>query len=238
MLRYNGLDTNLGEIMVKIKKLAVMGSDSSNNLEAIVRWFQSSNSAKGVEITCISDVEDSAIIKKAKDLGILYKYLPYAENPEYFKKLEHSRKKFDLIALSDYQNLFSHDIIKVMGKVINIHPSLLPSFKGDNPIKEAFLAGVKVSGVTVHYIDHEIEGGRIIAQYPVFIANDMHFDEFEYEIQTIEKKLYPIVIEKVLNDQVFDFQDLMKSSCNNHSCGSSGCGGKCGSNKDFEKDGE
>lgn len=224
--------------MVKIKKLAVMGSDSSSNLEAIVKWFQVSNVSKDVEITCISDVEDSAILQKAKDLGISNKYVPYAENLEYFKKLEHSRNKFDLIALSDYQNLLSHDIIKIMGKVVNIHPSLLPSFKGENPIREAFLAGVKVSGITVHYMDHEIEGGRIIAQYPVFIANDMHFDEFEYEIETIEKKLYPIVIEKVLNDQVFDFQDLMKSSCNNQSCGSSGCGGKCGSNFEAQDDGE
>lgn len=238
MLRYNGLDTNLGEIMMKIKKIAVMGSDSDNNLEAVVRWFQSSNISKGVEITCISDVEESAILQKAKDLGISNRYVPYAENLEYFKKLEHTHSKFDLIALSGYQNLLSQEIIKIMGKVINIHPSLLPSFRGENPIKEAFLAGVKVSGITVHYMDHEIEGGRIIAQYPVFIANDMHFDEFEYEINTIEKKLYPIVIEKVLNDQVFDFQDLMKSSCNNHSCGSSGCGGKCGSNFETPGDGE
>lgn len=220
--------------MTKLKKLAIMGSDSDNNLEAIVRWFH----AKGVEITCISDVEDSAILQKAKDLDIPCKWVAGFENLEYFKKLEHAHSKFDLIALTDYQNLLSQGIIKVMGKVINIHPSLLPSFKGENPIREAFLSGVKVSGITVHYMDHEIEGGRIIAQYPVFIANDMHFDEFEYEIETIEKKLYPIVIEKVLNDQVFDFQDLMKSSCNNQSCGSSGCGGKCGSNFEAPDNGE
>lgn len=226
--------------MTNIKKLAVMGSDSSTNLEAIVRWFR----GKNVDVTCISNIEDSAILKKAQELNIKQKYLPSEQNSEYFAKLENTRDKFDLIALTGYEKILTMDTLNSMGNVINVHPSLLPAFRGKDALKDAFLMGVKVSGITIHYVNNEIDGGKIVAQYPVFIANDMHFDEFEYEIQTIEKKLYPIVIEKVLNDQVFDFQDLMKSSCNNSSCGGSGCGGSCGSksenigNGDKNNDGE
>ena len=104
---------------------------------------------------------------------------------------------YDLIALVDCPN-------PPKGRVINLHPSLLPAFEGEDALKRAFLAGVKVSGVTVHWAD-----GKIIAQYPVLIGNLTHFDEFEREILSISKALYPVVIEKLLNDEVFDFSDLL-----------------------------
>lgn len=202
-----------------MNRLAIMGSGRGSNFEAIVKYFKN----KDVEITCISDVEDALILKRAENLGVNYKYLPTEQNFEYF-----SRNKFDLVALAGYMQILPENVLDVMGRVINIHPSLLPSFKGKDAIQQAFLAGVKVSGVTVHYVDKDVDGGKIIAQYPVFIDNTMHLDEFEEEIHVIEHKLYPIVIEKVLEDKVFDFQDLMRGKCGD-SCGSSNkdCGGKC-----------
>lgn len=205
-----------------MKKLAIMGSGNGSNFEAIVKWFKRQN--KDVEITCLSDVEDAFILKRAENLGINYKHLPAEQNLAYF-----SENKFDLIALAGYMQILPENVLEAMGRVINIHPSLLPSFKGKDAIQQAFLAGVKVSGITIHYVDKDIDSGKIIAQYPVFIDNAMHLDEFEEEIHCIEHKLYPIVIEKILEDKVFDFQDLIKSSCNNGSGGScgGGCGGKC-----------
>ncbi len=99
--------------------------------------------------------------------------------------------------------IVSEDSLYVMGKVINIHPSLLPAFKGSvNAIKDAFFAGVKVSGVTIHWVTADVDGGQIIAQYPVFITR-YHFDEFEHEIHALEHKLYPVVIENILDNKVF-----------------------------------
>ena len=193
-----------------VKKIVVMGSGQGSNLEAIVKWFQN----KDVEILCLSDVEDAFILKRAEKLGINYKYLPFEQNLQYF-----TENKFDLIVLAGYMQILPENVLEAMGKVINIHPSLLPAFKGKDAIAKAFLAGVKLSGITIHWVDKNIDEGKIIAQYPVFIDNYMHLDEFEEEIHTIEHKLYPIVIEKVLEDKVFDFQDLMKSSCNNKGCG-------------------
>ena len=113
------------------------------------------------------------------------------------------------------------DDVLELGRFINIHPSLLPAFKGKDAIQRAFLSGVKVSGVTVHRVTDELDGGKIIAQYPVLIDNAMHFDEFEAEIHQTEHILYPIVIDKLLKDEVFDFSDLFGR------CGNCGDCGKC-----------
>lgn len=196
-----------------MKKLAIMGSGNGSNFEAIAKYLKT---REDIEITCLSNVEDAYILERAKKLGVDYKYLPFKENFDYF-----SQNKFDLIALAGYMRVLPDDVLGEMGKVINIHPSLLPAFKGSvNAIKDAFFAGVKISGITVHYVNADVDGGEIIAQYPVVINIETHFDEFEEEIHKIEHKLYPVVIEKLLDDKVFDFSDLMKSGCKG-SCG--GC---------------
>lgn len=193
------------------KKLAIMGSGNGSNFEAIVKHFENKN----VEITCLSNIEDAFILKRAKKMGIKYEFLPFKENFEYF-----TDNKFDLVALAGYMRVLPENVLN-LAKFINIHPSLLPSFKGKDAIKQAFLAGVKITGITIHWVEKGVDEGKIIAQYPIFIENGMHLDEIEAEIHDIEHKLYPIVIEKVLEDKVFDFQDLMKSSCSGGSCG--GC---------------
>lgn len=199
-----------------MKKLAIMGSGEGTNFEVIANYFK----GKDVQITCLSDVEDAPILKCAERLNIEHKFLPSTENFEYF-----SENKFDLVALAGYMQILPENVLAAMEKVINIHPSLLPSFKGKDAVKQAFLAGVKLSGVTIHWVDKNVDEGKIIAQFPVFICNSTRLDEFEEEIHTIEHKLYPTVIEKVLEDKAFDFQDLIQSSTDG-SCG--GCGGSCG----------
>ncbi len=198
-----------------MKKIAVLGSFLGANLEAIVNYFN----GKDVSFTCLSDIENSDLLTKAKELNIDCKYLPHELNFEYF-----SSHDFDLIALSDYRSQVQDDVLK-LGKFVNVHASLLPSFKGPDAIRRAFNAGVKVSGVTVHWVDESVDGGKIIAQYPVLIGNLTHFDEFEKEIHDLENLLYPIVIDKILNDEVFDFHDLLAATkCSN---GGGGCGGNC-----------
>lgn len=195
-----------------MKTLAIMGSGNGSNFEAIAKYLKN---RQDIKITCLSNVEDAFILKRAENLSIENKFLPFKENEDYF-----SKNKFDLVALAGYMRILPNAVLEKIGNVINIHPSLLPAFKGSkNAIKDAFLAGVKVSGVTVHWVTPDVDGGKIIAQYPVFINTDMHFDEFEHEIHALEHKLYPVVIEKVLDDKAFEFVDLIRSG---------GCGSSCG----------
>ena len=84
------------------------------------------------------------------------------------------------------------------GKIINIHPSLLPSFKGAHAIEQAFDYGVKVTGVTVHYVDRGMDTGPVIAQQVVRIAKRDTIETLEEKIHKVEHKLYPKVIKDLL----------------------------------------
>lgn len=100
-------------------------------------------------------------------------------------------------------------------KNLKIHYSLLPAFSNsDDSVRDAILAGVKVTGITITMED------KIVAQYPIFITNDMHYDNLKLYLEEIANKLLPLVQEKLENNEQFEVKDLMgtKSKCN-------GCGG-------------
>lgn len=197
------------------KKIAIMGSDNVNISEAIIEHLKNKN----IEITCLSTGIDSKILKQAEKSGIQYKYLTNLEIKPYLSSMN-----FDLIALTEYKFSIEPEILKI-SSFINIHPSLLPAFDEVDAIKKAFLSGVKVSGVTVYRVAENKEQNTIIAQYPVLIGITTHIDEFESDIHDTEKKLYPAVIEAIVEDRVFDFQDLFRNSCHKGNCGSChGCG--------------
>lgn len=195
-----------------MKKLALLGSGENSLSDAIIKYF----TGKNVDITIVSDNEHSNFYLKSKEANLNVKYLSFEKTFEYF-----SSHDFDLIALCDYRNTLSADVLE-SGKFINIHPSLLPAFKGKDAVERAFLAGVKVSGVTVYSLKANESDNRILAQYPVLISNLTHFDEFKSDINNVECKLYPLVIDKLLKDEVFDFSDLISQNNCSSSCG--GCG--------------
>lgn len=197
------------------KKIVIMGSGKGSNFEAIFDYFKDSE----VEIVCVSDVEDSLILKKAKGLGVEAIFLPFEKNVQYFRE-----NKFDLGVLAGYMRVLDKDTLELC-KFVNVHPSLLPAFKGTNAIERAFSYGAKVSGVTVHDVDESLDGGKIIAQYPVIIDETMNLSEFEEEVHKLEHKLYPAVIKSILEDKLFSFDMLFKLP--RHKGGGGGCGG-CG----------
>ena len=84
-------------------------------------------------------------------------------------------------------------------RIINIHPSLLPAFKGKDAIKQAYMYGVKVMGVSIHYVNEDLDGGSIIAQ-KAFELNDMSFEQAESRIHEIEHELYPNTIKKIIEE--------------------------------------
>lgn len=197
-----------------------MASGEGTNFQAIAEYF----SDKDVDITCISDVENSNVLNRAKKLNIRSFYVPFESNIEFLRK-----NRFDLIALAGYMRILPQEVLE-LGKFINIHPSLLPAFKGKDAIKRSFLHGVKVGGVTVHHVEKEVDKGKIIAQLPILLDSTMHFDEYEKEIHKIEHFLYPKVIENILNDKVFDISDLLggcHSSCHSGCSGDTQNEGKC-----------
>ena len=195
--------------------LGIMSSENSDKFGAIIQYFKSRND---IEITCISDNLKSDIFNLSKPDFVSTKYLSPENALSYF-----ASNNFDLIAIYNYMPKLDDNIYNY-GKFINLHFSLLPAFKGDNAIYRAFESGVKVSGVTIHTITSAHDNEKILAQYPVLISNVMHFDEFKQSIENIANLIYPIVIDKILQNKIFDFQDLIS---NKKGCSGS-CGGNCG----------
>jgi folate-dependent phosphoribosylglycinamide formyltransferase PurN len=124
--------------------------------------------------------------------------------------------EFDLVVLTGFEKVVP---IK-QDNILNIYPTLLPAFKDEeNPILASYLAGVKVSGITIYNVSND----KILAQYPMLIGLDTSLKDLSSEILKIAQKIYPVVIDAVLNDKVFDFNDLFNTSSCGGSCG--GCNG-------------
>jgi phosphoribosylglycinamide formyltransferase-1 len=109
--------------------------------------------------------------------------------------------EIDLICLAGYMLLLNNEFIKEYeNRIINIHPSLLPSFKGMHGIKDAFEYGVKVTGVTVHFVDSELDHGPIIIQKAVEIGENDTVETLEEKIHKTEHFIYPLAIEYFCKD--------------------------------------
>ncbi len=157
-------------------------------------------------------IEAIADYFKNKDVEIAY-----FEN---LNSIENNQKDFDLICLCDFNQNISVEV-SPNTPVINLHPS----FAEENALEKSFTSGIKVGGITIHKVTPDNFYGRILAQYPVLIGLTTHYKEYKQEIIEISKKLYPAIIESILDDRIFDFTDLFKHSC---SGGCRGCsGGHC-----------
>lgn len=108
-----------------------------------------------------------------------------------------------LVVLAGYMQLLSLDFVRRFhGRLINVHPSLLPAFPGLDAIGQALDYGVAVTGVTVHYVDEGVDTGPIIAQRPVPVPTDRNRTELELAIHAVEHELLPEVISMIASEQV------------------------------------
>ncbi len=182
-----------------MKKIVVMASGNGSNFENIFLNFKDK-----ADVTLISDCPKAFVIERAKRLKakfIVLDYRAYSTKREYNDKLLDTLISFepDLIVLAGYMRLLPSITVKKFEKrIINIHPSLLPAFKGKNAIKKAFDYGVKITGVTVHYVNEEMDAGQIIEQVPLKIEENMTFKDLESAIHRIEHTLYSNVISKLI----------------------------------------
>ena len=113
------------------------------------------------------------------------------------RELQNNLKKLkpDLICLAGFMKVLSSFIIKKWkNKIINVHPSLLPSFKGLNTHERVLNEGVKISGCTIHFVDESLDGGPIIAQAATIVNQKMKSKELSTKILKMEHELYPKVV--------------------------------------------
>ncbi len=186
-----------------MKNIAIFASGTGSNFlainEAIVNGELSANIA-----LLVSDRPKSKAVENANRLGInVLAFSPkkYQSKKKYEEIIRNKliELNVELIVLAGYMRLIGETLLENYQKrIINIHPSLLPSFKGIDAVGQAIDAKVKVTGVSIHYVDEGMDTGEIIAQEAVDISNLHTREEIEKRIHHIEHKLYPKTINQIL----------------------------------------
>ncbi|MBR1804141.1 MAG: phosphoribosylglycinamide formyltransferase [Muribaculaceae bacterium] len=186
-----------------MKRIAIFASGSGTNAENIVRYFKNSTT---VEVaTVITNRRQATVIDRLRPLGIEVEYFPKDEwkCPENVtKRLQEAH--IDLIVLAGFLAVVREPLLTAFaGRIINIHPSLLPKYGGDgmwggNVHQAVIDAHEPESGITIHQVTAQVDGGPIVAQFTCPVMPDDTADTLEARIHQLEYRHFPEVIEHLL----------------------------------------
>lgn len=184
--------------MVKLR-VAVLASGSGSNFQAMLD--SPALKEAGAEIVCLlCNVPGARVLERASGAKIpteVISHKDYVAREEFDTAVVERLRGYtpDLIVLAGYMRMLSPVFLRAFpDKVINIHPALLPAFPGVHGIKDAWDYGVKVTGVSVHFVDEGMDTGPIIAQQALSIEEGESLEALEERIHKIEHALYPCVI--------------------------------------------
>ena len=182
-----------------IMNIAVFASGRGSNFTAIIQAIKKGK-IKGSLALLVCDNHEAGAINRARRAGVKVAVVlrkGFASKSEFENKIIQALKdnKIDLIVLAGFMRILSPGFVReYSGKIINIHPSILPAFKGGHAIQDAFDYGVKVTGVTVHFVDELMDHGPVILQEAVKIEEKDTMEKLEAKIHKLEHKLYPEAI--------------------------------------------
>ena len=179
--------------------IAVLASGEGTNFQVLIDLYKNKKFDIDIKLL-ISNKENAGCIKRAKKSDIPYftilenKY----ENKEKFeaeiiKILKESN--VELIVMAGWMKIASENFVNTFkDRIINIHPSLLPSFKGKNPIDDALKEKALITGCSVHFVDKEVDNGKLIIQAALSIQTDDNLSSLTNKIHDIEHKILPLAV--------------------------------------------
>lgn len=188
-------------------KLGVLLSGSGTNLQAIIDRIEEGTLDASIELV-VSSRPSAYGLKRAEKHGLQTLTLSkeiYADPllADEIIAAELKKSKVDYVIMAGYMRMVHDPILAAYpNRVVNLHPALLPSFKGAHAIQDAYDYGVKVTGVTVHFADEKYDCGPIIAQQALVVEEDWTVDELEEHIHAIEHELYPNTIQLLSEGRV------------------------------------
>lgn len=185
-----------------MRRIAVFASGNGSNFDAIAAACRRGDIPAEVALA-VCDKPGARVIERAAGYGIeTFVFAPkdYASKADYEAEIVRRlrEKEVELVCLAGYMRIVGDVLLEAFeGRIVNIHPSLLPAFPGAHAIADAFRYGVKVFGVTIHYVDRTLDGGRIIAQRAFEYDGD-DVAELEARVHAVEHPLYVETIKKLL----------------------------------------
>lgn len=182
--------------------IAILASGRGSNADAIFARAKLGLIPDADFTVLISDIPNAPALDVARKYSVEAKYVDPQRvgarfNPDgaraYIDELK--SRKTDLVVLAGFMRILPPEFVAAFeNRIINLHPSLLPSFKGKDAIKQAYGFGVKLCGCTVHFVDNTLDGGKIIAQKAVEIEPQYTLDELEARVHDAEHILLPQVV--------------------------------------------
>ena len=190
-----------------MKRLAIFVSGSGTNMENILRHIQEGKIQAEASLV-VSDNPGAYALERAEKFGVESvvvdrKKFDSKENFEAEIQRRLAGKKIDYIVLAGFMRILSPSFVKAYrGRILNIHPALLPDFPGAHAIRDAWEAKVRKTGVTVHFVDEGVDTGPVILQREVPVTADDTLESLEKEIHAVEYEIYPEAINLVLQGKV------------------------------------
>ncbi|WP_062052266.1 phosphoribosylglycinamide formyltransferase [Bacillus sp. JCM 19034] len=187
-------------------RIAVFASGSGSNAEAIIQATKKGMLDAEVALV-VTDKPSAKVVERAKSYGIdVFAFSPkdFDGKEAFEREIVATLKEFQIsfLVLAGYMRLVGKTLLEAYeGRMVNIHPSLLPSFPGLDAIGQAFAAKVKITGVTIHYVDAGMDTGPIIAQEAVRIDDNDTIDTLREKVQAIEHKLYPETLQTIFMEK-------------------------------------
>ena len=189
-------------------KFVILGSGTGSNAEAILQSWKQGRLGKAVPAAIISDIESARILTLGDRYGVPARFIspgPFKTKMSDEAELEYVRFMREtgagLVVLAGFMRVVHEGILHAFPhRIINLHPSLLPSFTGLHAIKQAHDHGVKITGCTVHWVNAGLDTGPIIDQQAVRIEEGESLESLESKIHAAEHQLLPSVIAKLAND--------------------------------------
>ncbi|MCP4847540.1 MAG: phosphoribosylglycinamide formyltransferase [Verrucomicrobiaceae bacterium] len=182
-------------------RLGVLGSGEGTNFESIVEAI-AAGGVKAEVVIVISDVEDSGILDRARQHGIEHVYVDPGENPNRLSmsaqeemKQRLQRANVELVVCAGFMKILRSPVLESFsGRVINVHPSLLPRHKGLRAWEQSLRAGDTMTGCTVHFVTDELDSGEIIGQEEVPVEEGDTPETLHERIKQAEHRLLPLII--------------------------------------------
>jgi len=185
-------------------RLAVLASGTGTNLQALM-----DDPAVGPHVVLVvSDRPEAKALERARGRGIETAVLEpkdFPDRPAHDRALKEllETKAVDLVALAGYMRLVGPEVIGAFPlRIVNVHPALLPAFPGTHSIDEALAWGVKVTGVTVHFVDEEMDHGPVLAQEALPVFPDDDRASLETRVHEVEHRIFPAAVRALIEDRV------------------------------------